>query len=54
MKPAANNVYGVHCQQKLATPHTRRRQTAKKPLKHYFDIIYNFCTFKTKQKSTLC
>ena len=25
MKPAANNVYGVHCQQKLATPHTRDR-----------------------------
>ena len=31
---AANNVYDVHCQQKLATPHTRGRwlQLKKKKL----------------------
>lgn len=25
MKPVPNNVYDVHCQQKLATPHTQDR-----------------------------
>ncbi len=40
MKTAENNVYDVHFQQKLATPHTQDRYGEFKRIDWKLDIIY--------------
>ena len=49
-KPAHNNVYGVHCQQKLATPHTLDRSASLEKNKNEktnsdINLSRNYCNY---------